>query len=268
MPVGEVLQVGDAVQLLGLDQVLDAGHDLFRADAVGQLGDHDAGATGGDRLDRGRRPGAEDAAAGLVGFPDPLQPHDAPAGGQVRPRHEAHQLIQRRIRVADQVPRRRDDLAEVVRRHVGGHPDRDAGGAVDQEVREACGQHVGLGLAAVVVRDELDGVLVDGGDHLHRGRGQPGLGVAHRRGGVVAACAAEVPVPVDQRQPHRPRLGHPGQRVVDRRVTVRVQAAHHLADDPRALDVRALRAQAHLVHLVQDPALHRLQAVPRVGERA
>src|SRR5262249_50087953 len=27
-------------------------------------------------------------------------------------------------------------------------------------------------------------------------------------------------------------------------------------------------AQAHLVHLVQDPALHRLQAVPRVGERA
>src|SRR5580704_14854484 len=28
------------------------------------------------------------------------------------------------------------------------------------------------------------------------------------------------------------------------------------------------RAQAHLVHLVQDPALHRLEAVPRVGERA
>jgi hypothetical protein len=74
-------------------------------------------------------------------------------------------------------------------------------------------------------------------------------------------------VPVDQGQPHRPRLGHPGQRVVDGRVAVRVQPAHHLADHPGALHVRTVRAQAHLVHLVQDPALHRLEAIPRVGER-
>jgi hypothetical protein len=154
-----------------------------------------------------------------------------------------------------------------VRRHVGGHPDRDPGRAVHQQVRDARRQHVGLLLAAVVVRDEIDGLLVDGGDHLHRGRGQPGLGVAHGRGRIVTAQAAEVPVPVDQRQPHRPRLGHPGQRVVDGRVAVRVQPAHHLADHPGALHVRTVRAQAHLVHLVQDPALHRLEAIPRVGER-
>ena len=40
LAVGEVLQVGNAVQLLGLDQVLDPGHDLLRADAVRQLGQH------------------------------------------------------------------------------------------------------------------------------------------------------------------------------------------------------------------------------------
>ena len=190
-----------------------------------------------------------------------------PPVGRSGPGTIAHQRIQRRIRVPKQVPRGRDHLAQVVRRHVGGHPDRDAGGAVHQQVGQPRGQHVGLLLAAVVVRDELDGVLVDGGDHLHRGRGQPGLGVAHRRGLVIAAHAAEVPVPVHQRHAHRPRLGHPGQRVVDGRVAVRMQAAHHLADDPGALDVRAVRAQAHLVHLVEDPPLHRLQAIPRVGER-
>ena len=40
--VGEVLDVGDALELLGLHQGLDPLDDLLGADAVGQLGDHDA----------------------------------------------------------------------------------------------------------------------------------------------------------------------------------------------------------------------------------
>ncbi len=47
---------------------------------------------------------------------------------------------------------------------------------------------------------------------------------------------------------------------------MRVQPAHHLAHQAGALDVAALRAQAHLVGLVQDAAVHRLEAVPRVRE--
>ena len=41
-----------------------------------------------------------------------------------------------------------DDLAQVVRRDVGRHADRDAGGAVDQQVREARRQDGRLLLAA------------------------------------------------------------------------------------------------------------------------
>jgi hypothetical protein len=89
--------------------------------------------------------------------------------------------------MTNQMPRRRHDLGQVVRRHVRGHSDRDAGRAVDQQVRQSGGQHIGLLLAAVVVRDEVDGLLVDRGDHLHGRRGQPGLGVPHGRGRVVAA---------------------------------------------------------------------------------
>ena len=49
---------------------------------------------------------------------------------------------------------------------------------------------------------------------------------------------------------------------------MRVQLAHHVADDAGALHVPAVGPQAHVGHLVQDPPLHRLQAVPGVGKRA
>ena len=44
--VGEVLEVGDALELLALHQGLDPLDDLLGADAVGQLGDDDALARG------------------------------------------------------------------------------------------------------------------------------------------------------------------------------------------------------------------------------
>ena len=42
LAVGEVLDVGDALELLGLHELLDLLDDLLGADAVGQLGDDDA----------------------------------------------------------------------------------------------------------------------------------------------------------------------------------------------------------------------------------
>ena len=158
------------------------------------------------------------------------------------------------------------DLAQVVRRDVGGHPDRDALRAVDEQVREPRGQHDGLGRPAVVVRPEVDGLLVDVPQHLHRQRGQAALGVPHG-GGRVVARRAEVALPVDQRHPHRPRLGHPHERVVDRAVAVRVVVAHHLADHPRALEVPAVGPEAAVVHRVEDARVHRLEPVAHVGQR-
>ncbi len=64
----------------------------------------------------------------------------------------------------------------------------------------------------------------------------------------------------------REGLGHAHEGVVDRRVTVRVELAHDLADDTGALHVAAVGAQAHLVHLVHDAPVHRLHAVPGVGQ--
>ncbi len=89
-----------------------------------------------------------------------------------------HQVLDRRVGVVDQVQRGIDDFAEVVGRDVGGHADRDALAAVDQQVGKARRHHDGLFAAAVEVGSEVDRLLVDRLDHPHRQLREAALGVA------------------------------------------------------------------------------------------
>ncbi len=265
-PVGQVLDVGDALELLRRDQVLDLGDHLLRADGEGEFGDDEALAPGRHVLHGDGGADLERAPAPRVRVLDPAEPHDAAAGGQVGAGDEPHQRLDVGARVLDQVPGGGDDLAQIVRRHVGGHAHGDPGHPVDQEVGVGGREDDRLALLAVVVRLEVDGVLVDRLGH-QRGRvGHPALGVPHGGRRVVVAERAEVAVTVDQGQPHREGLRHPHERVVDRGVAVRVQLAHHLADDTGALHIAPVGPQAHLVHLGHDAPVHRLHAVAGVGQ--
>ncbi len=265
LAVGEVLQVADALELLGPHELLDLRRHLLRPDEIRQLGDDDSLAARGDALDPAGRAGAERAPPRLVGVADALEPDDPPAAGQIGARHVAHEVGQRRVRMLDEVAGGGDDLGQVVRRHVRRHPDGDAGGTVDQKVRVGGGHHRGLGELVVVVGDEVDRVLVQARDHRQRRRSHPRLGIPRRRRPVVEG--AEVAVSVDEVEPHREGLGHPHERVVDRAVAVRVVLAHDVTDDAAGLHVAAVGPQPHLVHPEQDPPLHWLEPVTRVGQR-
>ena len=211
------------------------------------------------------------AAAGAVGLLDALAADDQRAVGEVGaldPLDErVLQLLAGGVGVLERPAGALGDLAQVVRRDVGGHADRDAGRAVDQQVGVARRQDGRLLRAAVVVGLEVDGVLVDVADHLQRQRRHPALGVPHRGGGVVAR-RAEVALAVDQRRAHHPRLREADQGVVDRGVAVRVVLTHHVTDDARALGEAAVGAVAAVVHRVEHPAVHRLEPVAYVGQRA
>ena len=100
-----------------------------------------------------------------------------------------------------------------------------------------------------------------------RDLGEPAFGVAFGRR-RIAVDGAEVALAVDQRQAQGEILRHAHQRVVDRKVAVRVELAHHLADDAGALDVFLVPVEAQLVHAEQDAPVHGLQAVAHVGQRA
>src|SRR5439155_17222845 len=105
------------------------------------------------------------AAPGAVRLLDRGGADDQAGRREVRPLDDADERVEGlrlgRLRVVEAPLRGGRDLAQVVRRDVGRHADRDPGRAVDQEVREPRGQHDRLLGAAVVVRYKVDGVLVD-----------------------------------------------------------------------------------------------------------
>ena len=66
----------------------------------------------------------------------------------------------------------------------------------------------------------------------------------------------------------RKRLRQAHQRVIHREVAVRMVFAHDVADDAGALAGGPVGRQAHLLHGVENAAMHRLQSVAHVGQRA
>ena len=53
-----------------------------------------------------------------------------------------------------------DHFAQIMRGHVGGHADRDAGAAVDQQVGKGGGKDGWFGAGFIVIRDKIDRVLI------------------------------------------------------------------------------------------------------------
>ena len=153
------------------------------------------------------------------------------------------QGLDRRLGLLEQAAQRGAQLARVVRRNAGRHADRDAAGAVRQQVGERRRQDHRLLVAAVVGRAEVDGVLIDAVQQRARDLGQAGLGVAHGRG-IVAVDIAEVALAVDQRVALRELLREAHHGVVDRDLAVRVELADDVADHARAFLVAACRDRA------------------------
>ena len=177
----------------------------------------------------------------MIGGADARAAQDDAAGREIRARDDRDQVVDAERGIVDQRDAGVDHLAEIVRRDVGRHADRDAAGAVDQQIGEARRQHHRLALAAVVVGLEVDRVLVDVVEQRIGDLVEPHLGVAHGRR-RIAVDRAEIALPVDQRQAHGEILRHAHQRVVDRLVAVRVVFAHDVADDARRLAVRLVPA--------------------------
>ncbi|VWM13599.1 Uncharacterised protein [Collinsella intestinalis] len=264
---GLVAHVGDALDTLLVHEARDLLLQGALVHHVGDLSEHQAVAARLGGLDMRLGAHGDGAAAGLIGLADAVGTHDEGARGEVGAGHDLHELVDRRIGVVDEMAGGLDGLAHVVRSDVGGHADRDALGAVHQQVGEAGGQRRGLGKGLVVVGLPVDGVLLQIAQELHGWLGQAGLGVTHG-GGAVAVDVAKVAVAVDERGAHGEPLGEADHGVIDRGVAVRVVLTDNFADRPGGLLVRAVGEDAALVHCVQDAAVNRLEAVADIRQGA
>ncbi len=264
----QVLDVQQRRQLAAEHDVGDLLDQLRLVDRVGNAVDVDRLGRSGFRSDV---PCAAQADAAGTGPVDQLQlvwrVEDLPAGREVGTFDVLVQLRVADVLVVQQLDERRADFTQVVRRNIRRHADGDAGRAVDQQVRNPRRQHDRFELRAVVVRPEVDGRLLDFGQHFIADAREPAFGVSHR-GGAVAVEGSEVSGAVHERVAQRKRLRHAHERFVQGRVSVRMVAAHHVTDDFRALPVLGVGREVLLPHRVEDAALDRLQPVANVGQRA
>ena len=173
-----------------------------------------------------------------------------------------------RFGFVEQMDARAGHFAQVVRRDVGGHADRDAGRSVQQHVRHACRQPGRFVARAVVIRREVDRALVDFVEQQFGHRRETRFGVAHRREGFRIVGRTEVALAVDERIAVRERLGHQHHRFVAGAVAVRMVFAEHLADRERALARLGGRGKAQVVHRVDDAALYGFESVTDEGQGA
>ena len=172
-----------------------------------------------------------------------------------------------RVRMRDQIERGVEQFGDVVRRDRGRHADRNSLGAVGEQVRRRRRQHDRLLRVAGIIVAPVDRVFVDAFEQKPGEVGQPRLGVAIG-GGIVAVDVAEIALPFDERVTRGEILRETHQRLVDRLVAVRMERAHHVADDLRAFLERRARIEFQGVHAVENPPMHRLQPVARVRQRA
>ena len=267
LAVGFVAQRGDAFDLLLAHQFADALDHLRLVHLVGNLGNDDRLALAAQGLEFDLAAHHDRAAAEMIGGANALAAENDAARGKIRTRHDGDQILDRQRGIVDQRHARVDHLAEIVRRDIGRHADRDAAGAVDQEVGEFGRQHHRLIFGAVVVGLKVDRILVE---VVHQRVGhalQPHLGVAHRRR-RIAVDRAEIALPVDQRQAHGEILRHAHQRVINRLIAVRMIFTDHVADDAGGLAIWLVPFVAVLVHREQNAPVHGLEPIARIRQSA
>ena len=193
--------------------------------------------------------------------------HDHPARGKIGAGDESEQRVVTCFGRLDQMQAGVDQFGDVVGRDVGGHAYCDAGGAVGQQVGKGGRQNHRLGQCAVVIVPVIYGIFVQPFQKGLRHGGHTGFGVAAGRG-IVAVDIAEIALSVDERIAHCEILRQSCHRIIDRGIPMGMVITHHVAADLGGFAEAPGRTQLQLAHGIQNPAVHRLETVARIGQCA
>ena len=159
------------------------------------------------------------------------------------------------------------DFPHIVRRDISRHTYSNTCRTVYQKVGEPAWQHCRFLGFAVIVRDKIDGIFIDIPHKLHSQRCHTAFCIPHGSCRIVTR-GPEIPLAVHKQIPHRPRLCHTYQRVIDSSVAVGMVFTHHITDNAGAFVIAAVRPVSPVVHCVDHTAVHRLHAVADIRQCA
>ncbi len=125
-----IAQRGNAGDLLVAPQLADALDHRGLVHLVGNFGDDDRLAIAAQRLHLDLPAHDNRAAAQMVSQANALAAKNNAASREVRPGDDLNELIDPHCRIVDERNAAIDHFAEIVRRDVGGHPDRNPARAV------------------------------------------------------------------------------------------------------------------------------------------
>ncbi len=211
---------------------------------------------------------AETATTGLVGLENILAAFDDDAAcRQIGTGNEFQKLLDARIRMLDQMKSRVADFMGIVRRDGCRHADCNAGGAIGQQVWKRAGHDHRLFVFLVVGGAKIDCVLLDAFQKQSRDIGHTRFGVTHGSC-AIAVDVAKVTLAIDQRVANGKILRKSHERIVDRRIAMRVEFTHDIADDTGAFLERGIGTNTHLAHGMHDASMNGLQSVTNIRKRA
>ena len=195
-----VTQVANLIQLAFAHELGNPFNQHRFVDLIGDFGHDNAEAIAPVFFNFSLGANQDLASPGGKGLFNAFGAQDNAAGREVRPFDKGHQLFQAdlfaRLPAVDDVDDRISNFAEIMRRNVGGHPDGDAAGAVDQEIGQHGRQHLGFFQAVVKVRVPVHRIHFDVLEHRIGNPRQAGFGIPHGRR-TIAIDRTEVALAID-----------------------------------------------------------------------
>ena len=263
--VAFVAQIGNAFNCLGTHQFGDFLKQRGLIDLVGNFSNRNQLAITAQFLNVCPRTQRDRTTPGFKRGTDAGTPQNHRPGRKIRPRHDLHQLFQRERRIGNQRQRRIQNLSWVMRRDIGGHANRNAARAIDQQIGEGRRQNPRFIHAFIIIRLEIHRVFVNTCQQCAGCGGKARFGVAHRRR-RIAINRTKIPLPINQGQTHGKGLRHTHQRIINRSIAMRMVFTHHIANHARRFAIGLVSCVAGFLHGKQDAPMDRLQPIAHIGQ--
>ena len=190
---------------------------------------------------------------------------------EVRPLNNGDQIVEELftagIRMVQRPVDPLRDFTHIMRGDIRRHAYSNTCRTVHQKVGEPAWQHCRFLGLAVVVGDKIDGIFINITYKLHSQRCHTALCISHGSCRIISR-RPEIALAVHKQIPHRPRLCHTYQRVIDSSVAVGMVFTHHITDNAGTFVIAAVRPVSPVVHRVDHTAVYRLHAVADIGQCA